>query len=76
MTLLCNKPNGVQVAMSAEEEAAHLAHLETAAAAAQVRADAEAQKVIDQLSGNTKLINLGLTQAEATALTGYIPPAA
>jgi len=24
-------------------------------------------------SGNTKLLNLGLTQAEATALTGYTP---
>ena len=26
-------------------------------------------------SGNTKLLALGLTQAEATALTGYVPPA-
>ena len=25
-------------------------------------------------SGNTKLLALGLTQAEATALTGYTPP--
>ena len=25
-------------------------------------------------SGNKKLIDLGLTQAEATALTGYTPP--
>ena len=76
MTLLCNKPNGVQVAMSAEEETEHLAHLERAAAAKQVRIAAAAQRAVDQLSGNTKLINLGLTQAEATALTGYIPPAA
>tara|TARA_R110002126_G_scaffold171990_1_gene320788 strand:- start:83 stop:343 length:261 start_codon:yes stop_codon:yes gene_type:complete len=27
-------------------------------------------------SGNTKLLDLGLTQAEATALTGYTPPVA
>ena len=26
-----------------------------------------------QASGNTKLLDLGLTQAEATALTGYTP---
>jgi len=25
-------------------------------------------------SGNTKLLDLGLTQAEITALTGYTPP--
>jgi len=26
-----------------------------------------------KVSGNTKLLNLGLTQAEATSLTGYTP---
>ncbi len=29
-----------------------------------------------QASGNHKLLDLGLTQAEATALTGYTPPVA
>ena len=28
----------------------------------------------NQVSGNQKLLDLGLTQAEATALTGYKPP--
>jgi hypothetical protein len=28
-----------------------------------------------KVSGNQKLLDLGLTQAEATALTGYTPPA-
>ena len=28
----------------------------------------------NQISGNQKLLDLGLTQAEATALTGYKPP--
>jgi hypothetical protein len=28
----------------------------------------------DRLNGNQKLLDLGLTQAEATALTGYTPP--
>lgn len=30
-------------------------------------------KATDQANGNQKLIDLGLTQAEATALTGYKP---
>ena len=32
------------------------------------------QKKVDALAGNNKLLELGLTQAEATALTGYTPP--
>ena len=32
--------------------------------------------VSPQASGNQKLLDLGLTQAEATALTGYTPPVA
>ena len=31
-------------------------------------------KTTAQASGNTKLLALGLSQAEATALTGYTPP--
>lgn len=31
-------------------------------------------KAAAQASGNTKLLDLGLSQAEATALTGYTPP--
>ena len=43
-------------------------------------AQAEEQARVDNLpnvkaSGNQKLLDLGLTQAEATALTGYTPPA-
>jgi len=37
---------------------------------------AEENKEADQASGNQKLLDLGLTQAEATALTGYTPPVA
>lgn len=37
--------------------------------------DAKEQAKLDaQVSGNQKLLDLGLTQAEATALTGYTPP--
>jgi len=32
------------------------------------------QKATDAKNGNDKLLGLGLTQAEATALTGYTPP--
>ena len=35
---------------------------------------AETEKATAQANGNTKLLDLGLTQAEATALTGYTPP--
>ena len=39
--------------------------------------DAKIQAEKDaQVSGNQKLLDLGLTQAEATALTGYTPPVA
>jgi hypothetical protein len=31
-------------------------------------------KINAKVSGNQKLLDLGLTQAEATALTGYTPP--
>jgi|DEB0MinimDraft_6_1074348.scaffolds.fasta_scaffold104548_2 hypothetical protein len=34
----------------------------------------ETAKDADKASGNQKLLDLGLTQAEATALTGYTPP--
>ena len=36
----------------------------------------ETQKATDKANGNQKLLDLGLTQAEATALTGYTPPVA
>ena len=31
-------------------------------------------KATAKASGNTKLLDLGLSQAEAIALTGYVPP--
>ena len=38
--------------------------------------DNQPNKATDQASGNQKLLDLGLTQAEATALTGYTPTVA
>ena len=40
-----------------------------------VDAEKVTAKANAKASGNTKLLDLGLTQAEATALTGYAPPA-
>jgi hypothetical protein len=39
-------------------------------------ANEKTQKATDKANGNQKLLDLGLTQAEATALTGYTPPVA
>jgi hypothetical protein len=38
-----------------------------------VETDKATAKTVSQESGNTKLLGLGLTQSEATALTGYTP---
>jgi hypothetical protein len=47
---------------------AKVAELETA------KANEETAKENAKVSGNQKLLDLGLSQAEATALTGYTPP--
>nr|BAR28752.1 hypothetical protein [uncultured Mediterranean phage uvMED] len=65
-------PDGILVDMTAEE----IAQKETDIANATAEANAETQKATDQANGNQKLLDLGLTQAEATALTGYTPPVA
>jgi len=66
--------NGELVDMTAEEIAQ--AEIDTANdnAKREKEATAKAQKEADALAGNNKLLDLGLTQAEATALTGYTPP--
>jgi transcriptional accessory protein Tex/SPT6 len=38
------------------------------------QANEKNQKATDKANGNQKLLDLGLSQAEATALTGYTPP--
>jgi hypothetical protein len=39
----------------------------------EAEATAKAQKEADALAGNNKLLELGLTQAQVTAMTGYKP---
>lgn len=65
--------NGVLIDMTDKE----ISELETdranVNAELKVLQDIQIQKSKDAESGNKKLLDLGLTQDEATALTGYIP---
>lgn len=66
--------NGVESEMTAEETTA-FQNQQTEQQEYFATKDAEAQAKLDnQVSGNQKLLDLGLTQAEASALTGYTPP--
>jgi hypothetical protein len=68
-------PNGIEeVNLTVEEIAQKEQDAIQAQAEQQAYETAKAQKDADALAGNNKLLELGLTQAEATALTGYTPP--
>ena len=67
-------PNGILVDYTAEEEAQRQTDIANEEAEMTAQAEAKAQKEANAKSGNQKLLDLGLTQAEATALTGYTPP--
>ena len=68
--------NGIEVNLTAEE----ISQRETDEANLQSKLqEIETAKQADatnKANGNQKLLDLGLTQAEATALTGYTPPVA
>ena len=66
--------NGKTIEMTAEEVSALEKDRENLNAEIKVLKDAAVKKVADQKTGNKKLLDLGLTQDEATALTGYAPP--
>ena len=66
--------NGKTIEMTAEEVSALEKDRENVNAEIKVLKDAAIKKVADQKTGNKKLLDLGLTQDEATALTGYAPP--
>ena len=66
--------NGKTIEMTAEEVSALEKDRANVNAEIKVLKDAAVKKVADQKSGNKKLLDLGLTQDEATALTGYAPP--
>ena len=69
--------SGINVQLTAEEETARDAEEAQAVIDIQAEADAkvaqeaaDAQTAIDKGTGNQKLLDLGLTQAEVDALTG------
>ena len=68
--ILIDKDGTKEVDLTAEE----IAQRETDEAEAIAQAETEDQKKADAKSGNQKFLDMGLTQAEATALTGYTPP--
>jgi hypothetical protein len=67
--------NGVLVELTAEEIAQREKDIANSTAQIQAEQQAKAQKEADALAGNNKLLELGLTQAQVTAMTGYTPPA-
>ena len=66
--------NGVASEMTAEELTAFQNKQAEWQQEDAIKLAEEQAKVDAQVSGNQKLLDLGLTQAEATALTGYTPP--
>jgi hypothetical protein len=69
-------PNGLVVEMTTEE-IAEMEQMElNNQAKRQAQKEIQAQKEADALAGNNKLLELGLTQAQVTAMTGYTPPVA
>jgi len=61
--------------INGNEVSINMTAVDTKATELQTAEDAKEQdKVNAKVSGNQKLLDLGLTQAEATALTGYTPP--
>ena len=67
-------PNGLVVNLTAEEIAEAKTNADLAEAKQAEEQQAKAQKEADALAGNNKLLELGLTQSQVTAMTGYTPP--
>ena len=67
-------PNGLEVELTADEVSQVQAQDVKVAEKDETELAEKNQKETDQANGNKKLLDLGLTQAEATALTGYTPP--
>ena len=67
-------PNGLEVELTADEVSQVQAQDVKVAEKDETELAEKNQKETDQANGNKKLLDLGLTQAEATAMTGYSPP--
>ena len=68
-----NTINGVAVDLTQSEEDERKRVKDTWTSLENAAYAAIEQKKVDAQNGNKKLLDLGLTQAEATALTGYKP---
>jgi len=66
--------NGIVVDYTAEDIAQHEKDVANEQARLQAEETAKQADATNKATGNQKLLDLGLTQAEATALTGYTPP--
>ncbi len=68
-------PSGSEVVdMTAEEITINETNVAENLVKAQELETAKQAETTNKANGNQKLLDLGLTQAEATALTGYTPP--
>jgi hypothetical protein len=77
MKKLIVNPNGIQeVDLTAEEIAQRETDIANAEAEKQAIETAKQADATNKANGNQKLLDLGLSQAECTALTGYTPPVA
>jgi hypothetical protein len=76
--IVISKPNGEEEVreMTSEEQAQWNKDIVELASIKEAEETAKAQKDADALAGNNKLLELGLTQAQVTAMTGYTPPVA
>ena len=67
-------PTGIEMDLTAEEIAQNETDDQDALANHQKYETAKQADATNKANGNQKLLDLGLTQAEATSLTGYAPP--
>ena len=67
-------PKGEKRDLTPEEQAKLDAEAAEAATEKTTKEERVAQRNADAKAGNNKLIGLGLSQAEVTAMTGYVPP--
>ena len=73
--ILNAKDNTVKIVDVSSEQIAEFEKNKTELEAKQAEEQqAKAQKEADALAGNNKLLELGLTQAQVTVMTGYTPP--
>ena len=67
-------PDGIERDMTAEEQAQYDKDAKVMEEEVKAFKDAETKKKADAKTGNDKLLALGLTQDEVTAMTGYKLP--